>query len=62
MLPAAVQVNAPVGIKVIAPPPLEMGAGAVMVTTEAVPEMNTIGVVGAMVAALATVGAEALTA
>ena len=33
-----------------------------MVTTDAVPEMNTIGVVGAMVAALATVGAEALTA
>ena len=62
MLPAAVQVNAPVGINVIVPPPVEIGAAAVMVTTAAVPEINTIGVVGAMVAALAIVGAAALTA
>ena len=62
MLPAAVQVNAPVGINVIVPPPVEIGAAAVMVTTADVPEINTIGVVGAMVAALAIVGAAALTA
>ena len=62
MLPAAVQVNAPVGINVIVPPPVAIGAAAVMVTTAAVPEINTIGVIGAMVAALAIVGAAAATA
>ena len=62
MFPAVVQVNAPVGINEIAPPPLEIGAGAVIVTTAAVPDTNAIGVVGAIVAALATVGAAALTA
>jgi hypothetical protein len=55
-------VNAPVGINVIVPPPAEIGAGAVIVTTAAVPLMNTICVVGAMVAALAIVGAAAVVA
>ena len=52
----------PVGINVIAPPPVEIGAAAVMVTTAVVPEIKTIGVVGAIVVALAMVGAAALTA
>jgi hypothetical protein len=52
----------PVGINVIAPPPVEIGAAAVMVTTAVVPEIKTIGVVGAIVVALAIVGAAALTA
>jgi hypothetical protein len=55
-------VNAPVGIKVIVPPPAEIGAGAVIVTTAAVPLINTICVVGAIVAALAIVGAAAVVA
>ena len=46
----------------IVPPPVEIGAAAVMLTTAAVPEIKTIGVVGAMVVALAIVGAAALTA
>jgi hypothetical protein len=62
MFPAVVQVNAPVGIKVIVPPPVEIGAAAVMVTTAVVPETKAIGVVGAIVVALAIVGAAALTA
>ena len=62
IFPAAVQVNAPVGINVIVPPPVEIGAAAVIFTTAAVPEIKTIGVVGAMVVALAIVGAAALTA
>ena len=62
IFPAAVQVNAPVGINVIVPPPVEIGAAAVMFTTAVVPEINTIGVVGAIVVALAMVGAAALTA
>jgi hypothetical protein len=62
MLPAVVQVNAPVGINVIVPPPVEMGDAAVIVTTAVVPETKAIGVVGAMVVALAMVGAAALTA
>jgi hypothetical protein len=62
ILPAVVQVNAPVGINVIAPPPAEIGLGAVMVTIAVVPETKAIGVVGAIVVALATVGAAALTA
>lgn len=61
-MPAVVQVNAPVGINVIVPPPVEIGAAAVIVTTAVVPETKTIGVVGAMVVALAIVGAAALTA
>ena len=62
MFPAVVQVNAPVGINVIVPPPVEIGAAAVMVTTAVVPETKAIGVVGAIVVALAIVGAAALTA
>jgi hypothetical protein len=62
MLPAAVHVNTPVGIKVIVPPPAEIGAGAVIVTTAAVPLIKTICVVGAIVAALAIVGAAAVVA
>ena len=62
IFPAVVQVNMPVGINVIAPPPVEIGAAAVMVTTAVVPEIKTIGVVGAIVVALAMVGAAALTA
>ena len=52
----------PVGINVIAPPPAEIGVAAVIVTIAATPEINTIGVVGVIVAALAIVGAAALTA
>lgn len=52
----------PVGIKVILPPPDEIGAGAVIVSIAAVPLINTIGVVGAIVAAEATVGAAAVVA
>jgi hypothetical protein len=55
-------VNAPVGINVIIPPPAEIGVGAVIVTTAAVPLINVIGLVGAMVAALAIVGAAAVVA
>lgn len=62
ILPAVVQVNAPVGIKVILPPPDAIGVGAVIVTTAAVPLINTIDVVGAIVAAEATVGAAAVVA
>jgi hypothetical protein len=51
-----------VGINVIVPPPVEIGAAAVIVTTAVVPEIKTIGVVGAIVVALAMVGAAALTA
>ena len=46
----------------IVPPPVEIGAVAVIVTTAVVPETKTIGVVGAIVVALAMVGAAALTA
>ena len=46
----------------IVPPPVEIGVAAVMVTTAVVPETKAIGVVGAIVVALAIVGAAALTA
>lgn len=62
IFPAVVQVNAPVGIRVIVPPPSEIGVGAVIVTTAAVPDINVICFVGAIVAALAIVGAAALVA
>ena len=62
IFPAVVQVNTPVGINVIVPPPVEIGAAAVIVTTAATPEIKTTGVVGAIVVALAMVGAAALTA
>ena len=62
MLPALVVVNAPVGIKVIVPPPAEIGVGAVIVTIAAVPEIIVIAAVGAIVVALAIVGAAAVVA
>ena len=52
----------PVGISVIVPPPVEIGTAGVIVTTAVVPEIKTIGVIGAIVVALAMVGAAALTA
>jgi hypothetical protein len=61
-LPAVVQVNAPVGINVILPPPAAIGVGAVIVSIAAVPLINTIDVVGAIVAAEAIVGAAAVVA
>ena len=62
MLPALVVVNAPVGIKVIVPPPAEIGVGAVIVTIAAVPEIMVMAAVGAIVVALAIVGAAAVVA
>jgi hypothetical protein len=62
ILPAAVHVNAPVGINTIVPPPAEIGAGAVIVSIAAVPLINVIGLVGAIVVALAIVGAAAVVA
>jgi hypothetical protein len=62
MLPAVVQVNIPVGIKIIVPPPAEIGLGAVIVTIAVVPLINVIGLVGAIVVALAIVGAAAVVA
>jgi hypothetical protein len=62
ILPAAVQVNAPVGIRVILPPPKEIGLGAVIFTIAVVPETNAIDVVGAIVVAEAIVGAAAVVA
>jgi len=62
MLPALVVVNTPVGIKVILPPPVEIGLGAVIVTIAVVPDINVIGAVGAIVEALAIVGAAAVVA
>lgn len=62
ILPAVVHVNAPVGIKVIVPPPAEIGDGAVIVTTAVVPLINVIGLVGAIVVALAIVDAAAVVA
>jgi len=57
MLPAVVVVKMFVGMMVICPPVLAIPVGAVIVTIAVVPETNTICVVGAMVVALATVGA-----
>jgi len=62
ILPALVVVNTPVGIKVILPPPAEIGLGAVIVTIAVVPDINVIGAVGAIVEALAIVGAAAVAA
>jgi hypothetical protein len=59
MFPAVVVVKMPVGTSVIEPPPEAMGSGGVMVTIAVVPLINTIAVVGAIVAALAIVGAAA---
>jgi hypothetical protein len=62
MLPAVVQVKAPVGIKVIVPPVAEIGAGAVIVSIAAAPEIIVTGAVGATVAAEAIVVATAVLA
>ena len=62
IFPAVVQVNAPVGISLITPPPADIGDAAVIVTIAAVPEIKVICVVGAIVVALAIVGAAALVA
>jgi len=59
MFPLVAVVKMPVGIKVICPPPEEIGDGAVMVVICVVPLMKTIAVVGAIVVALAMVGAAA---
>lgn len=52
-------VKIPVGIKVIVPPPVDIGEGAVIVTIAVVPLINVMAFVGATVAALAIVGAAA---
>ena len=57
MLPDVVVVNAPVGIKIIAPPPEDTDEGAVMVLIAVVPLINVMYAVGAIVPALAIVGA-----
>ena len=57
MFPAVVVVKMPVGIIVICPPVVAIPVGAVMVTIAVVPEIKVICFVGAMVAALAIVGA-----
>ena len=62
ILPAVVQVNAPVGINRITPPPADIGEAAVIVATAAVPEINVICFVGAIVVALAIVDAAAFVA
>jgi hypothetical protein len=59
MFPAVVVVKMPVGISVIAPPPDAIGAGGVIVAMAVVPLINTMAVVGAIVVALAIVGAAA---
>ena len=62
MFPAVVQVKAPVGIKVMEPPPCVNKVTGVIVTTAAVPLMKVVGPVGAMVVALAIVDALAVVA
>ena len=62
ILPAAVQVKAPVGIRIIEPPPVEIGVGAVIFTIAVVPETIVIGLVGAIVVAETIVGAAAVVA
>jgi hypothetical protein len=57
MLPAVVVVKMPVGMMVICPPVVAIPVGAVIVATAVVPEMNVICFVGAIVPALAIVGA-----
>ena len=59
MLPAIVVVKIPVGIRVIVPPPSDIGLGAVIVTTGTTPDTKVISVVGAIVVAEAIVGAAA---
>jgi hypothetical protein len=62
MFPAVVVVKIPVGIKVMVPPPVDIGEGAVIVTIGVTPLINVISFVGAIVAALAIVGAAAAVA
>jgi hypothetical protein len=57
MFPAVVVVKIPVGIKVMVPPLVDIGEGAVIVTIAVVPLINVMDFVGAIVAALAIVGA-----
>jgi hypothetical protein len=57
MLPVALVVQFPVGINVICPPADDIGLGAVMLVIKVVPDTNVIDFVGAMVEALAMVGA-----
>ena len=57
ILPAVVVVKVFVGMMVICPPVVAIPVGAVIVTMAVVPDTNTICVVGAIVVALATVGA-----
>jgi len=59
MFPAVVVVKIPVGIKVMVPPPVDIGEGAVIVAIAATPLINVMFFVGAIVAALAIVGAAA---
>ena len=59
ILPAVVVVKIPVGINVMVPPPREIGDGAVIVATGVTPDTKAIMVVGAIVVALAIVGAAA---
>jgi hypothetical protein len=59
MFPAVVVVKIPVGIKVMVPPPVDIGEGAVIVAIAATPLINVMSFVGAIVAALAIVGAAA---
>jgi hypothetical protein len=59
MFPAVVVVKIPVGIKVMVPPPVDIGEGAVIVAIAATPLINVMSFVGAIVVALAIVGAAA---
>jgi hypothetical protein len=59
MFPAVVVVKIPVGIKVMVPPPVDIGAGGVIVTIGVTPLINVMSFVGAIVVALAIVGAAA---
>lgn len=59
MFPAVVVVKIPVGIRVMDPPPVDIGEGAVIVTIAVVPLINVMAFVGAIVDALAIVGAAA---
>ena len=62
MFPVVSVIQSPVGIKVICPPPEVIGAGGVIVLSVVVPETKLISFVGAIVFALAIVGAAALVA
>lgn len=59
MFPAVSVAQRPVGISIIDPPPREIGDGGVIVEIVVVPLIKTICVVGAIVPALAIVGAAA---